>query len=267
MHNYYHEIPLPVDKAIRKFLWVSYFHDGLIRQILPGQPKPYDLTLQIYSGHDGYTYHLRFHNAVHFECSVPPYGWHVGIDISSTTFKDSALLHRLQAEEGKPLYHLRFSHWDGYTDVIFERFTIRREGGRVNYKSEVPMEAIGWQHCRYTPEGAYLADIDPFEEDFADLPVDDEEDRLFMIDNILWARLYHLEQRGMVDELVKQARFIIAEHPRCENAPVYAAFLLGKHGSRADIHALTKQFLLEQNLLKKRVILDAMELIQERTSN
>ena len=66
MHNFYHEIPLPEDKAIRKFLWVSYFHDGLIQQILPGQPNPYDLTLQIYSGHDGYTYLLRFHTAVHF---------------------------------------------------------------------------------------------------------------------------------------------------------------------------------------------------------
>lgn len=154
MHNFYHEIPLPEDKAIRKFLWVSYFHDALIKQILPGQPKPYDLTLQIYSGHDGYTYLLRFHNAVHFACSGPM-PWHAGQDISSTVFKDSALLHRLQAEEEKPLYHLRFSHWDGYTDVIFERFTIRREGGRVNYKSEVPMEAIGWQHCRYTPDGAF----------------------------------------------------------------------------------------------------------------
>lgn len=266
MHNFYHEIPLPEDKAIRKFLWVSYFHDALIKQILPGQPKPYDLTLQIYSGHDGYTYLMRFHNVVHFEYNAPM-PWHTGQEISSTVFKDSALLHRLQAEEEKPLYHLRFSHWDGYTDVIFERFTIRREGGRVNYKSEVPMDAIGWQHCRYTPEGAYLADIDPFEEDFATLPVDDEEDRIFMIDNILWARLYHLEQHSQITELVKQARFTIAEHPRCEHAPVYAAFLLGKHGNHADISALTKQFLLEQNLLKKRVILDAMELIQERTSN
>lgn len=88
-----------------------------------------------------------------------------------------------------------------------------------------------------------------------------------MIDNILWARLYHLEQHSQITELVKQARFTIAEHPRCEHAPVYAAFLLGKHGNHADISALTKQFLLEQNLLKKRVILDAMELIQERTSN
>ena len=177
MHNFYHEIPLPDDKAIRKFLWVSYFHDGLIQQILPGQPKPCDLTLQIYSGRDGYTYLLRFHNAVHYESSAPM-PWHTGQDISSTVFKDSALLHRLHAKEEKPLYHLRFSHWDGYTDVIFERFTIRREGGRVNYTSEVPMEAIGWEHYRYTPNGAYLPGIDPFESGFAALPAEDEEERL-----------------------------------------------------------------------------------------
>ncbi len=265
MHNFYHEIPLPEDKAIRKFLWVSYFHDGLIQQIRPGQPKPYDLTLQIYSGHDGYTYLLRFHNAVHFACSGPM-PWHAGQDISSTVFKDSALLHRLQAAEEKPLYHLRFSHWDGYTDVIFERFTIRREGGRVNYKSEVPMEAIGWQHCRYTPNGAYLPNIDPFESDFTALPAEDEEERLFMIDDILWARLYHLEQLGNTDALIQQARFVLAEHPHCEQASVYAAFLLGKHGSQADMHTLTGRYLTEENLLVKRVIMDAMELIHARTN-
>lgn len=265
MHNFYHEIPLPEDKAIQKFLWVSYFHDGLIQQILPGQPKPYDLTLQIYSGHDGYTYLLRFHNAVHFECSAPM-PWHSGQDISSTVFKDTALLHRMQGKEGKPLYHLRISHWDGYTDVIFERFTIRREGGRVNYKSEVPPEGIGWRYCRYTPNGAYLPDFDPFESDFAALPAEDEEERLFMIDDILWARLYHLEQHSQITELIKQARYIIAEHPRCEHAPVYAAFLLGKHGNSADLSGLTKQYFSAENLLLKRVILDAIEHIRERTN-
>lgn len=264
MHNFYHEIPLPEDKAIRKFLWVNFFHDALIQQILPGQPKPYDLTLQIYSGHDGHTYLLRFHNAVHYECSAPM-PWHAGQDISSTVFKDTALLHRLQVKEGKPLYHLRFSHWDGYTDVIFERFTIRREGGRVNYKSEVPPEDIGWQHCRYTPNGAYLPGYNPFEEDFASLPADNEEDRLFMIDNILWARLYHLEQQNAPEALLTQARHTLAEYHHCETAPLYAAFLLGKHGNSADLSGLTKQYFSAENLLIKRVIMDAMELIQERT--
>ena len=267
MHNFYHDIPLPEDKAIRKFLWVSYFHDSLIQNIILETAKPNEITLKVDCSRDSFTYLLHFRGVAHFEFSSPRDGWHAAEEISSTVFKDSALLHRLQSERKKPLYHLRFSHWDGYTDVIFERFIIRREGGRVNYKSQIPMEAIGWQHCRYTPEGAYLADIDPFEDDFAALPADDEEDRRFMIDNILWARLYRLEQRGQIDELVKQARFIIAEHSSCAHVPVYAAFLLGKHGTSADMPTLTGQYLAEHNLLKRRVIMDAMELIQERTSN
>ena len=266
MHNFYHEIPLPEDKAIRKFLWVSYFHDSIIQEILLDQPKKYALTLKVDCSRDGFVYLLQFHGVFHFEYASPRNGWHIGEEISSTCFKDSALLHRLQQEEGKRLYHLRFSHWDGHTDVIFERFIIRREGGRVNYKSEIPMEAIGWQHCRYTPNGAYLPNIDPFEEDFASLPADDEEDRRFMIDNILWARLYRLEQLGNTDILIQQARFVLAEHPHCEQASVYAAFLLGKHGSQADMHTLTGRYLTEENLLVKRVIMDAMELIHARTN-
>lgn len=266
MHNFYHEIPLPADKAIRKFLWVSYFHDSLIQEVFLDEPRKNALTLKVDCARDGFTYLLQFHGVAHFEYSSPRNGWHIGEDISSTVFKDTALLHRLQSEENNPLYHLRFSHWDGYTDVIFQRFTIRRVGGRVNYKSEVPPERLGWQHCLYTPSGAYLPDIDPFEDDFAALSADDDEERLFMIDNILWARLYRLQQNGVTDELIQQSRFILAERPRCENAPLYAAHLLGKQGDSQDIPTLTNLYLAEENLLKKRVILDAMELIQERTT-
>lgn len=265
MHNFYHEIPMPSDKAIQKFLWVSYFHDALIQQILPGQPKPYDLTLQIYSGHDGYTYLLRFHYAVHFEYNAPM-PWHTGQEISSTVFKDSALLHRLQAEEDKPLYHLRFSHWNGYTDVIFERFSIRREGGRVNYKSEVPAEMITWDRQYHAPNFRFYLKHDPFQVDIATLNGDDQEDLDEQIDDILWAQLYHHHTSARTDELLQLSRSILAEQQACKHARTYAAFLLGKHGTSEDMPTLTEQFLSEQNLLKKRVIMDAMELIQERTN-
>lgn len=235
MNNFYHEIPLPEDKAIRKFLWISYFHDGLIEEILFAKPKPEDVTLRIYSGHDGFTYLLRFHSVPHFEWSTPMSCWHAGEEISSTVFKDSALLHRLEKEQGRPLYHLRVSFWDGYMDIVFAKFSIRREGARVSYKSEIPPETISWQHCRYTPNGEYLPNIAPFEEDLASLPADEPEDQRFLIDNILWARLYRLEQLDNTDELVKQARYVIAEHPRCEHTPVYAAFLLGKYGTSEDM--------------------------------
>ena len=249
MHNFYHEIPLPADKAIRKFLWVSHFHDSLIQEIFLDEPRKNALTRKLDCSRDGFTYLLQFHGVAHFEYSSPRNGWHLGEEISSTVFKDTALLHRLHQDKRRPLYHLRFSHWDGYTDVVFQRFSIRREGGRVNYKSEVPPENIGWQHCRYTPSGAYLPNIDPFEDDFATLPADDEAERIFMIDNILWARLYKLQQNGVTDELIRQSRYILAAHPRCENAPLYAAHLLGKQGDFHDIPTLTTLYLAEKDSL------------------
>lgn len=266
MHNFYHEIPLPADKAIRKFLWVSYFHDSLIQEIFLDEPGKNALTLKVDCARDGYMYLLQFHGVAHFEYSSPRNGWHIGEEISSTVFKDTALLHRLQREGTKPLYHLRFSHRDGYTDVIFQRFTIRREGGRVNYKSEVPPEKMGWQICLNTPNGAYLPKFDPFVIDFSALSAKEEEERAELTDDILWARLFRLHQSRDTAELLLHARCILDEHLFHEHAPLYAAYLLGKYGDTQDIPALTKLYLGEENLLKKRTLLEAMELIQERTT-
>ena len=33
MYNYDHEIEMPKDKAMRKFLWDDYFHDSAVRSI------------------------------------------------------------------------------------------------------------------------------------------------------------------------------------------------------------------------------------------
>ena len=263
MHNFYHEIALPEDKAIRKFLWISYFHDANILDFLPGQPNPHDLTLKIYSCHDGGTYLLRFHNTVHYECSAraPSYA---GQSISSTVFKDSALLHRLQKEESKPLYHLRFSHWDGYTDVIFERFTIRREGGRVNYKPEFDPAALHWRTFSYAPNGYWLKS-DPFVADTAHPEGDDADEQAKWVDDVLWARLYHIHQAGDANAITAQARSCLNTAPRLMHAELYAAYLLGKYGDATDMPVLMQQYLHADIPIIKRVILDAIEQLHERT--
>ena len=264
MHNFYHEIPLPDDKAIRKFLWISYFHDSTIEEILLGQPQKDALTLKLQCSCDGFTYLLQFDGVRHFEYASPRQGWHAGEEISSTRFKDTALLHRLQKEEGRPLYHLRFSHWDGYTDVIFRQFSLRKEGGRVNYKCEIPMEAVSWQHQLYAPHGTYLPGLDPSSDKYATMYFDDPEALRELEDDFTWTHLYRLEQSGDTEVLKLQAQDILDHARDCPHALLYAAFLLGKHGSEEDLITLAAQLLREQNLLRRRVIMDALELIYER---
>ncbi len=263
MNNFTHDIPLPDDPAIRKFLWISYFHDAIIQEIHPGKPTYKDLTLRVFSPHDGFAYLLRFHGVEHFSCSKDNYFWHTGIDIASTVFKDTALLHRLEKEAEKSLYHLRFSFWDGYMDVIFAKFTIRREGGRVSYKPEYDPAVINWKAYRYAPNGYWLRN-DPFLADIAHPEGEDDSDRQEWIDDILWARLYHIHQAGNVQTMLTQSRDYLMNRPTYDHAELYAAYLLGKHGDHSDLPALTRHFLHAETAIRQRVFLDAMELIQER---
>lgn len=265
MNNFTHDIPMPDDPAIQKFLWISYFHDAIIQEIHPGKPTYKDLTLRIHSGHDGFTYLLRFHGVEHFSCSKDDFFWHTGIDISSTVFKDTALLHRLEREAEKTLYHLRFSFWDGYMDLIYAKFTIRREGGRVSYKLEYDPSVVNWDVYQYAPNGYWLKH-DPFLADITHPEGDDDDVRLEWIDDILWARLYHIHQAGDVQAIISQARDFMTNEPKYDHAELYAAYLLGKYGDQCDLPALTTHLLHAETAIRKRVILDAMELIQERIS-
>lgn len=264
MNNFTHDIPMPEDPAIRKFLWISYFHDALIQEIHLGKPTPKDLTLRIFSGHDGFTYLLRFHGVEHFSCSDTSYGWYAGISIASTVFKDTALLHRLEKEAEKPLYHLRFSFWDGYMDVVFAKFTIRREGGRVSYKPEFDPALMDWRIYHYAPNGYWLGD-DPFLADINHPEGEDESDRHEWIEDVLWARLYWIHQAGDAHAILAQAREYLVNPPGNYQAELYAAYLLGKHGDQSDLPALTAHFLHAEAAIRRRVFLDAMELIQERS--
>lgn len=263
MNNFTHDIPLPDDPAIQKFLWISYFHDAIIQEIHPGRPTYKDLTLRVFSGHDGFTYLLRFHGVGHFSCCDHSFDWFAGGSISSTVFKDTALLHRLQKEADKPLYHLRFSFWDGYMDVIFAKFTIRREGGRVSYKPEYDPSVVNWDAYLYAPNGYWLKH-DPFLADTACPEGEDDSERQEWIDDILWARLYHVHQAGNVQAMLTRSRDYLTNGPTYNHAELYAAYLLGKHGDQSDLPALTRHFLHADAAICKRVFGDAMELIQER---
>ena len=134
---YTHEIPCPDDRAIRKFLWYSAFHDGTILSVGPSERHGGDLILRVEHGvlqgiaRTG-TYLLRFHGVTHIECGGNPFC--NSASVYDTLFLDSALLHAEERECQRRLYHLRISTWSGFIDVVFARFSIRQEGGRVSYR-------------------------------------------------------------------------------------------------------------------------------------
>ena len=152
MYNYEHEIECPDNKAIRKFLWNDYFHDSELLDIrFDREWRKVLLTLescrdidnawerlkgdgdtrhQYIEGHkDEYIYTLLFLGTVYFHVERMMYCG----DYINGRFKDTALLRRLQSGSKKPLYHFRIQFADGYADILFDGFQIRKQTGRVNY--------------------------------------------------------------------------------------------------------------------------------------
>lgn len=274
MLNFSHEIPCPEDRAMRKFLWFSYFHDGDICRIDHNAPEPRAITITVRSALDidmiyrklkgtweekhaqfepllpRVTYLLRFHGVKHFRHVMNDHIWRED-EILTTRFKDSPLLHRLQKEGGKPLYHLRAETAHGLLDVVFERFTIRKQEGRVDYRCDWDATIDDWQYRMKD----VLRDAD-------DSPDADEYNR----DCAQNARLYRLQMAEDYPVLAACARKILQGscQPSCD-APTYAAHLLGYHGNAGDLPTLTRLYMTpELYPLARQAVLDAMERIQER---
>ncbi len=282
MDSFYHEIPCPADLAIRKFLWLDFFHDARIERIEYNQPSPNDITVQLHAqawpGDDVWrtipagtpeeqrayydlhlrprrTYSLRFHRVRHFqhimdrECRYE--------EVLCARFHDTPMLRRLQAEAGRPLYHLRFSTSAGAMDVIFERFSIRKLEGRVHYDADFDEARNFWQECmqaeaRFTHQRLdSIAEHDMSESDLTDW---------------LMCRMFEAEQAGDPERMLSAARQTLqAKSPNLWPADSYAARLLGFHGNSGDIPALLERYLDPAlgsfAMLETR---DAIERIRER---
>lgn len=264
---YTHEIPCPDDRAIRKFLWYSALHDGDILSIACDDPRRSDVTIRVehsvlYSGARRGVYQLRFHGVAHIECTGSPL---LGRDyIYDTTFLDSAALHQEQAESSKPLYHLRIRTWGGHSDcidVIFERFSIRLEGGRVDYRplpglddALVETSRIRRIQQTYADYAAQLRQ-NPCELDDYDLV----EYHAF--------GLYLTASEGEPDRTADHARKVLSLPMKKHAAQAYAAYLLGLHGTADDVPTLTQLLLAlpSWEYMYRRHVLDAMERLHERT--
>ena len=280
MINFGHEIPCPTDRAMRKFLWFDYFHDGEIQRIEYAKPDRESVTIttravwesdEIFKTLKGtredrcaqfeaflprVTYHLRFHGVKYFR-HVMDDGWNAEDEFRYMHFKDSPLLHRLQKDNRKPLYHLRAETSWGLLDVVFERFTLRKQEGRVDYRCDWDVNRDFWENPMNS-YGQYLR------EDRDDEEVTGMDD--YDLNDVMCCRLYKRHRAGYIPEALELAREIIRTYQgRLYHAESYAAYLLGLHGDESDLPALTKLYLCpELGALPKQNMLDAIERIHER---
>jgi len=272
MDNYEHEIACPDNKGIKNYLWYDHFHDSKIDNISFDHRKGL-VTLELVCGCDidimwnslkgdsntrrafidenidSYTYTLAFKGTVYFHSERLI----MVNDYINGRFKDTALLQKLAVESKKPLYHFRIQIDDGYMDIIFSDFNIRKKVGRVKYS----IKEISNQ--TYKP----LTD----EEKEAALDGDDFERLLAM------KRLFISKE----SELLKIARSNLQLDEDHEDCCLYSAYLLGKLGDTSDIPKLldlffgVEEYLISKSIcrcsaiLVKRNIMDAIELIHHRS--
>lgn len=257
---YTHEIPCPDDRAMRKFLWYSAFHDGTILSAGPPERHSNDLILRVEHGvlqgiaRPG-TYLLRFHGVTHIECGGNPFC--NSASVYDTLFLDSALLHAEERECQHRLYHLRISTWSGFIDVVFARFSIRLEGGRVSYRlPEISDELLAANRARYIRR-----DFSNVQQEIAAGQANDYD-----LDKYHAAGLWIDHAEGTPADTLLRARQTLQEPLNRFLARTYAAYLLGLYGSEEDVPRLT-QLLLglpAYESLGRRIVLDAMERIHER---
>lgn len=256
-------VPCPDDRAMRKFLWYDFFHDATLERIEYGKPDRRDVTLTVripeamvrpaFRKICG-AYFLRFHRIHHFDYATGA-SLYLAEGIYSTDFMDTPLLHRLQKNCAKPLYHLRIHTNCGLMDIIFERFTIRRAHGRISYRWEPRNGWFSWDESmerliRTIPEETLSADIDLL----------DDIDR----SAVLLIRLYRAWQAQDIPGILAHARRLLTEAMH-DGWGEYAAMMLGHYGDQSDVPALMRLHTFpEAPAASRQTALDAIERIHER---
>lgn len=275
MLNFSHEIPCPDDRAMRKFLWFAYFHDSDVLHVTHDTPAAGDLTLTLRSCRDSdeiyktlkgtweemhaqfepllprVTYLLHFHRVRHFRHVMNDHVCRCADEILDLRFKDTPLRRRLEKEWGKPLYHLRIETAQGLIDIVFDRFSIRKQEGRVDYRCDWDVTADEWVYRMQD----VLRDAD-------DSPEADGYNRACAH----CARLYRLHVAQDYPALLALARELLSGPVSpAHDAPYYAAHLLGHYGDESDLPLLTRLYLTPTRYALARAgVQDAIERIVER---
>ncbi len=275
MYSYLHEISLPDDKTIKKFLWCDYFHDSVIKEISFGSKDKYyaqtrdKVTLAIHSSIDAdelskkkryknlsfpdlaysdkckyfMTFTgVKYFNANHFQSSM---------EYLNGRFKDTNLLREtIKEHKGKKHYHFRIQVTGGCIDIIFKGVKITRAKGKVDYSTD-----------GYT----FKANVPTItKEDYAQL--DNILSSKWKKSNCLsndWDYLSILQSMYDVkdENLLRYVHLCINSDKPFEHSKLYALYLLGKLGTKDDIPHIFEEYLKQDNILIKQSLLDAIELL------
>ena len=160
MYNYFEfEEELPLEKAVQKYLVSDYFHDSKICSVELNSPRR-ELVICLQCRRDWeragegaledarYTYILRFH-CVHGFRSVTDLRWPEYINVH---FKQTAWLHEQQKQTKRKLYQFRIGLEDGYLDILFGHFSVRKETGRISYADTKELGAFYKDWYKRSPE-------------------------------------------------------------------------------------------------------------------
>jgi len=259
----------PTDRAIRKFLWSGYFHDGEITDInynshgdkvtLKLNRSLYDTNIyrdkMKYTGTSAehlaideliakgkFAYLLTFSKTLYFhqENSCSSYEYLYG------RFKDTALLRRLEKEHKTKLYHFRIEITHGYIDLIFKKFTIKKIAGRVNYSTD------GY----YLEPREITCSKDEINQIHRKIENSGYDDDFDLYDDL--EKLYEMQD----ESILKYLRICITFPKDYEDSRVYATYLLGKFGDKSDLPKMKEIYFECNDLLQKIHIMDAIELLK-----
>lgn len=295
MYNGENEITCPNDKYIKYYLWSDYFHDSKIKTIEFNNSKRKDnnwpdqviLTLEscididmewdklkgtgiekkayVTNNKAKYMYNLHF-----IDCKYFNYEKSINInDYINGRFKDTAILQKIKKATNKVYYHFRIATDDGYIDVIFSKFKIKKAIGRINIKdTETKEYHIQWLQ-KYNDgillmENGELNKINLLEL----LSNGDDIERYYVL---------HYFMKCTDETIINYARDIMQlDWDNFEMSKIMAISIIGMMGNRNDLPLLFDEyFTVEERLSKggicycstllpKRHVMDAIEKIKYR---
>lgn len=253
MYNYYdYEANLPNDKASYKVLYNDYFHDSLITSINIC-PEKHSLEMQVQCQreceeetgdprkdilNEKYGYTITFSGVSYLEIN--------------TTLQWCEFINGRFKAIPKGKYYYRIQTADGYMDIGYCSFTLRKRIGRVSYKGIAQFDP--WMDKLWlTPEERIMSILKRLDDNGY---TEEQEFDLFLD----LQRLYSSKTAGIAPQL----RRIAASGWESEDAVPYAAWLLGKFGDPDDIPLLCQLQGRANCPAVKKNLSDAIEALDNR---
>lgn len=247
MYNYVdHEAACPTDKASYKVLYNDYFHDSLITSISM-QPEKHSVEMHIQCSREceeetgdwrkdiynrKYSYVLTFSGVTYLDIKTEM----SGAEYLNGRFKAIA--------KGK--YYFRIQTVDGYIDIGYRNFKLRKPDGRVSYRGITEFDR--WMDRTSATEDEICHIINRLQND----GYGEEEDFDLYLD---LERLYDSKTSRIADYLRKYA----VKEWEMDAALPYAGWLLGKYGSADDIPIIQQLLNRTDNSLIRQNLLDAID--------